>query len=372
MSGSQNEVSLRCLGLTKRYGDVVAVDAVDLVLTAGQTLALVGPSGCGKTTLLRLMAGLEIPDAGTIEAGGETLAGPGTMRAPEGRQIGIVFQDFALFPHLTVAENVAFGLRGDAAGRAARTRHLLDLVGIAGLRDRMPEQLSGGEQQRVAVARALAPEPRVLLMDEPFSNLDADLRVRVRREIKDVLERTGVTVAFVTHDQEEALFMAGRIAVMRDGRIEQVDSPERIFHHPSTTFVGRFLGAADFLSARVENGSLTTEIGPVDAPRPAGEHPLPAERPLPGEPMDREPLQVMVRPDDLTLQAAEPGHGVVTERAFTGPSFLYIVRLDSGAECHVRSPHSGEGPLDRQTRVAIGVSTGHTLTTFVDGRAVTE
>jgi iron(III) transport system ATP-binding protein len=356
-----SNIALRCQGLTKRYGDVVAVEGVDITLIAGETLGLVGPSGCGKTTLLRLLAGLEVPNGGTIEAGGKILAGPGVMLPPEQRRVGIVFQDFALFPHLTVVENIVFGLKGESVDRAMRTQHLLDLVGIADFRDRMPDQLSGGEQQRVALARALAAEPEVLLMDEPFSNLDPDLRIRVRHEIKEVLERAGVAVAFVTHDQEEALFMADRIAVMRRGKIEQVDSPERIFHHPSSIFVGSFLGTADFLPAWIENGTLVTEIGPADAPVPVG----------PGidMPPDGDPIQIMIRPDDLILRADNPGHGIVIERTFTGPSFLYSVRLDSGTECRVLAPYTTE-PLDLDARVALEFSAGHPFTSFVAGRTV--
>ncbi|MDP7619602.1 MAG: ABC transporter ATP-binding protein [Dehalococcoidia bacterium] len=356
----QTNVALHCVGLTKRYADVVGLDGVDLTLIAGQTVAIVGPSGCGKTTLLRLIAGLEVPDGGTVEAHGRILAGSNTMVGPERRRVGIVFQDYALFPHLTVWENVEYGISRPAVESAVRIQQLLSMVGIAHLRDRMPDQLSGGEQQRVALARALGPEPEVLLMDEPFSNLDTDLRARVRREIKDVLERAGVAVAFVTHDQEEALFMADRVAVMRDGRIEQVDTPERIFHAPSTTFVGRFMGTADFLAAhRTEAGSLITEIGPIDATLPTARQVSP----------DDAPIHVMVRPDDLSLEEADPGIGLVGERTFTGPSFVYRVTLDSGTACHILAPHTSE-PLDAGTRVAVRFSADHPLTVFVEGRSV--
>ena len=357
------DAALHCLGLTKRYGDVTAVDGVDLALAVGETLAVVGPSGCGKTTLLRLIAGLEVPDGGTVRARDETLAGPGVLAPPERRRIGFVFQDYALFPHLPVAQNVGYGLRGSMSERVVRAHDLMELVGIAHLRDRMPEQLSGGEQQRVSLARALAPRPDVLLMDEPFSNIDTGLRVRVRREIKDVLRQAGVAVVFVTHDQEEALFMGDRVAVMRDGRIEQVDTPFRMFHAPATSFVGHFLGTADFLPARIVEGTLMTEIGPVDAPAPDAISGGP-------EPEGAEPrMEVMVRPDDLSLRAEEPGQGVVEERVFTGPSFLYTVRLDSGSTCHAIEPHTAD-PLDAGSRVAVEVAAGHALATFVDGRTI--
>ncbi len=358
---SASDITLRCIGLSKRYGEVIGVDEVDLSLPAGRTLAIVGPSGCGKTTLLRLIAGLEVPDRGTIRAREKTLAGLGAMVPPEQRRIGFVFQEYALFPHLSVAQNVSYGLRGSTSWRIVRTQQLMELVGIAHLRDRMPEQLSGGEQQRVSLARALAPEPDVLLMDEPFSNLDTTLRVRVRREIKDILQRAGVAVLFVTHDVEEALFMADEIAVMRGGRIEQTDTPVRIFHAPATTFVGRFLGTADFLPARIVDGALVTEIGEVDAP-------------IPNQPWDESgrgtsSIEVMVRPDDLSVHSENPGAGVVEERVFTGPSFLYTVRLDSGSTCHALQPHTAD-PLEPGERVMVAIEARHALGTFVDGRAI--
>jgi len=222
-------------GVTKRYASETAVEDVSLSVREGELLTLLGPSGCGKTTTLRLMAGLERPSGGTIEVDDRRVAGPDAFVKPEERGIGLVFQEFALFPHLTVAENVGFGLadRPDEE-RAERVAEMLDLVGLADYADRPPSDLSGGQRQRVALARSLAPEPDVLLLDEPFSNLDVRLRVEMREEVHRILREAGVTAVSVTHDQEEALSISDRVAVMNDGRVEQVGSPEEVFHTPAT------------------------------------------------------------------------------------------------------------------------------------------
>ena len=220
--------ALRVRGLEKRYGDVEVLRGIDLDVERGEFLALLGPSGCGKTTALRVVAGFERPHAGSIEIGGDRVydatASGGRWVPPEGRRVGMVFQDYALFPHLSVARNIAFGLPRNAANREARVTSALATVGLAGLGDRTPDQLSGGQQQRVALARALAPEPEVILLDEPFSNLDADLRASVREEVRQILREAGMTAVLVTHDQEEALSIADRVAVMLDGKIVQVGS----------------------------------------------------------------------------------------------------------------------------------------------------
>jgi iron(III) transport system ATP-binding protein len=356
MTSQPQASALRTANLTKSYGQIAAVSDVSLELEAGRILALIGPSGCGKTTLLRLIAGLETPDQGVVEISGVPVAGIGVFAPPEKRQVGIVFQDYALFPHLSVAANIAYGLP-KGPERSRRVRDILALVGLKGFEDRAPHQLSGGEQQRVALARALAPGPKLLLMDEPFSNLDPDLRARVRREVKEILTRSGATVVFVTHDQDEALYMGDLIAVMDRGRLEQVDTPERVFHSPATTFVASFIGHADFLTALPLDGDcLMTGIGPVSVEAaPAG--------------LDADAnLQVMVRPDDLFLHPSMKGDGAIVERTFLGGFYLYRVVLDSGESCHSLLSHTQR--LEVGARVDVQVNAGHPLICFQDGRAV--
>jgi len=233
--------------ISKRYGDVNAVDHISLAVAQGEILVLLGPSGCGKTTTLRLIAGLERPDSGEVLLNGAVVAGKRWVE-PENRHIGLVFQDYALFPHLSVEANVNFGLRGWSRGdKSTRVNKLLDLVGLPNLGKRMPHELSGGQQQRVALARALAPKPDVILLDEPFSNLDAALRTQVRMEVRDILKETGTTAVFVTHDQEEALSLSDQVAVMFDGLIAQFGPPQQVYVHPSSPEVAAFVGEANFI-----------------------------------------------------------------------------------------------------------------------------
>jgi thiamine transport system ATP-binding protein len=246
--------SLTLDGLVKRYAGTTALEGVSLEVRDGEFFTLVGPSGCGKTTTLRTVAGFEAPDEGEVLFGGDSVAGV----PPEARDVGVVFQQYALFPHMSVAENVAYGLRfaDDPPDRERRVADLLDLVGLAGFEEREPAALSGGQQQRVALARALAPEPDLLLLDEPMSALDARLRERLRREVREIQAELGVTTIYVTHDQAEALAVSDRVAVMADGRVEQVGTPEAVYREPSTRFVAEFVGENNVFEGVVRDGRV--------------------------------------------------------------------------------------------------------------------
>jgi iron(III) transport system ATP-binding protein len=320
-------VSVRLEGVEKSFGETRAVAGVDLELGGGELVAVLGPSGCGKTTLLRLIAGFEAPDAGRITVGGEVVAGEGRAVAPERRRIGMVFQDYALFPHLRVEANVAFGLARRAADeRRELTRRALQLVGLAGNAGRYPHELSGGERQRVALARALAPQPDVVLLDEPFSSLDATLRADLRREVERILRDAEATALLVTHDQEEALSLADRVAVMRDGRIQQDGTPEEVYGRPTDRWVTRFLGDAEVLPGTAANGAVDCELG---------RFPIPAE--IEGE------VDVVIRPESVALgQGRAPRgdrshEGVVVAREYYGHDQLVVVELPSGRKVRSRS-----------------------------------
>ncbi|HSJ43407.1 MAG TPA: ABC transporter ATP-binding protein [Euzebyales bacterium] len=330
---------------TKRYGDVTALNGVSLAARRGELLAVVGPSGCGKTTLLHVIAGLTDVDAGRVTIGGRVVAGAGAWVPPEDRRVGIVFQEHALFPHLTVADNVSFGLpRG--AGRRARCAEALDLVHLAHMGDRYPHELSGGEQQRVALARALGPRPTVVLLDEPFSNLDANLRVRLRRETAAVLRASGTTAVFVTHDRQEALSIGDRVAVLNDGRLEQVDRPEVVFHVPRTRFVATFIGEADLLAGEVRGCVADTVVGAL---------------PVTGVDADGR-VDVMVRPHEVVVEIAGDANATVGHGEFRGAHVLHVLVLDGGGELRCEVPHTRA--LEEGARVRVSVDASHLLAAF--------
>jgi iron(III) transport system ATP-binding protein len=285
-----DDASISCRAVARTFGSVRAVDGLDLDVPRGALVALLGPSGCGKTTLLRMIAGFDRPDAGTITVDGRPVAGPGTHVPPERRGIGMVFQDYALFPHLDVAGNVGYGLGRRPDGR--RVAEMLELVGLTGLERRRPDELSGGQQQRVALARALAGRPHVVLLDEPFSNLDAALRTRLRGEVRRILREAGVAGLLVTHDHGEALGVADRVAVVHDGRVAQEGPPEEVYDRPATHWVAGFLGEVDVLRGPVVDGRVRTALGPVDAPPGLGDA-----------------ADVLVRPEQVEVAAPDGGGG---------------------------------------------------------------
>ena len=324
-------------GVTKRFGDTVAVDEASLCVDGGEIVAILGPSGCGKTTLLRLVAGFEHPDAGTVEIGGRIVGGAGAWVAPEERRVGMVFQDYALFPHLTVSENVGFGLRRRARG--ARVAELLAMVGLGDLGRRYPHELSGGQQQRVALARALAPAPELVLLDEPWSNVDPFLRETLRGEVAEIIRPLGVTAVLVTHDREEAFSLADRVALMRDGAIIQEGTAEELYFSPSSRWAAEFVGAVNVLSGDIVEGQVETAIGAFPANGSSG----------------TAGANVLVRPELLELEPDPSGAAEVVGREFRGHDVFYRVLLD-GVELVSQRPSTEVVPLG--SRVSIRLHEG--------------
>ena len=304
-----------------------------------------GPSGCGKTTTLRAIAGLESVSAGEIRLNGEPVATVHRHVPPEQRHVGMVFQDYALFPHMTVQDNVGFGLRhGPASERRRRIDEMLTLTGLSELARRYPHALSGGQQQRVALARALAPKPVLLLLDEPFSNLDPDMTYRMRKELLRLLKATHTTAILVTHDHEEALGMADAVAVLRHGRLEQFAPPETMYHLPASPFVAEFVGQADFIPGTIHDAVVRTPLG--DFPVPQGYR---------GGPN----VVVMIRPDDVHIGGNGNGAGTIQSRQFRGSETLYGILLASGDIVHSSASSTQFFPLDAQ--VALHIKATHTV-----------
>ena len=308
------------------YNGREVVRGLDFALPRGAIGCLLGPSGCGKTTVLRCIAGFETLRAGSIRMNGTLVSGPGVMLAPEKRRIGMVFQDYALFPHLPVAQNIAFGL--GALGRderEARIREMAELVRLAGALGQYPHELSGGQQQRVALARALAPRPELLLLDEPFSNLDVELRERLSLEVREIIKASGATAVLVTHDQHEAFAMADEVGVMHDGRIQQWDSAYNLYHRPANRFVADFVGQGVFLPAKVLNShSVEIELGVLE-----GE--IPSACQVGCDACGKGCIaDVLLRPDDVMHDDAAPTQAEVVHKAFRGAEILYTLRLASG------------------------------------------
>jgi iron(III) transport system ATP-binding protein len=313
---------VRLRGISKSFGAVRAVREVNLEIERGELVAVLGPSGCGKTTLLRTIAGFERPDAGCVVVGEEVVAGPGRFVPPEKRRIGMVFQDYALFPHLTVEANIGFGLATrPREQRNSLTRRTLELVGLQHKAASHPHELSGGERQRVALARALAPEPALVLLDEPFSSLDATLRAGLRREVELILRDAEATVLLVTHDQEEALSLADRLAVLREGRIVQVGAPEEVYGRPASRWAAQFVGEVNVLAGVARGSGVETELGVFDLRAPASGS-----------------VHVAVRPEQLELRADHDGNAEVIAREFRGHDVLYRLRHEGGRTLLVQLP----------------------------------
>lgn len=333
--------------LSKQFpgGAIPAIDGVTLTLPQGDLLSLLGPSGCGKTTLLRLIAGFERPQTGSIQLAGRTVAGPGAWLPPEQRDVGMVFQDYALFPHLTVAGNIAFGLQANdrKSGMAQliqqRVTEVLALVGLEGLEKRYPHELSGGQQQRVALARALAPRPALVLLDEPLSNLDATVRLRLRQEIRAILKAAGTSAVFVTHDQEEALSISDWVAVMRRGQVEQVDRPEIVYRDPSSRFVAEFVAQANFLPAQRQAQGWETEVGCFQVAESHSDQPL-------------QQGELMIRQEDLQLQQDDNAPVIIHDRQFLGREHRYCLRTPSGRELHARTSTDVELSVGQHVQVS--------------------
>jgi iron(III) transport system ATP-binding protein len=324
---SRSDGVLELVGIRQAYGRKIAVDNLSLQLPRGEIACLLGPSGCGKTSVLRTIAGFEPLLAGEIWLNGEIASRRGRTLAPEARRIGMVFQDYALFPHLTVSDNVAFGLHALASTqRAARVAEMLQVVGLRNVAASYPYELSGGQQQRVALARALAPRPELLLLDEPFSNLDVDLREQLGLEVRSILKAQGATAILVTHHQHEAFAMADVIGVMHRGRIEQWDSAYNLYHQPATRFVADFIGEGVLLPGVMENAQeIAVEMGTLQSREPLACW-------IGGGEGLRLPVDVLIRPDDIVHDDRSPIQAEVLHKAFRGAEILYTLRLDSGGK----------------------------------------
>lgn len=318
-------LEVRQLSVTYTGQSAAAVRGVSFALHAGDIGVLIGPSGCGKTTLLRAVAGLEPASSGDIRLGGQVVSQAGQSLPAEARQVGMVFQDYALFPHMNIGRNVAFGIDHlPRAQRQARVAEVLELVGLTGQESRYPHELSGGQQQRVALARALAPKPRLLLLDEPFSNLDVDLRERLAYEVRGILKAANTTALFVTHDQLEAFAVGDTIGVMHQGELHQWDNAYTLYHRPATRFVAEFIGHGVFTPAVIQSVAgqvvVQTPLGPLDH---VTECPLPNAYP-------KGVCDVLLRADDIVHDDHAPAKAQIMRKAFRGADFLYTLRLVTG------------------------------------------
>jgi putative spermidine/putrescine transport system ATP-binding protein len=327
--------------LTRAFGATRALDGLSIEIAPGELVALLGPSGCGKTTALRIVAGFEAADAGSVLVDGKDMSSVPSSR----RDMGMVFQSYSLFPNMSALDNVGFGLRMRKIGADERRRQageLLDMVGLAPQARQYPHQLSGGQQQRVALARALAIEPRVLLLDEPLSALDAKVRLQLREQIRTLQQRLGTTTLFVTHDQEEALSMADRVGVMRQGKLEQIAAPDELYDHPATAFVAEFVGVMNRIPGELQGGGRVTALGST----------VPVQGHSPPESAE---VDVLVRPEGLTMHVMENGNGIVTTRTFLGSVTRLSVQLDGDVPVQIDRPSAEAGALTPGTSVSVAL-----------------
>ena len=346
-----NNAVVECRDVGKSYGSVMAVNNINFELKSGEILSILGPSGSGKTTMLRLIAGFEAVDSGEISIHGCLVSGPSVHVSPDLREVGMVFQEYALFPHKTVVENVSFGLhRLSSNDRYGRTTEVLDLVGLSGLERRYPHELSGGQQQRVALARTIAPRPVTVLLDEPFSNLDADMRRRMRIEVETILRENGIATVFVTHDREEAFAMADQIGVMNNGCLEQLDTPKVIYHSPATQFVAQLGGMCDFLDGVVEGHLVETEIGNLPYTTSSGILKSGSN------------VDLLVHPNDFQIHADPQGLMVVQSREFRGDETILVVSAPSKAILRCRE--SSYSTITHGTRVTLIPRESHSFVAF--------
>jgi iron(III) transport system ATP-binding protein len=360
-------VILHLEGVTKQFSPTIApaVSSVNLTLCAGEILIFLGPSGCGKTTLLRLIAGFDRPQFGTIEIDQQVVAGKSQFVPPELRDVGMVFQDYALFPHLNVAKNIAFGLRKKYKNFTTKTQiadriaEVIGLVSLQGLENRYPHELSGGQQQRVALARALAPRPALVLLDEPLSNLDAQIRLKLRQELRDILKAAGTSAIFVTHDREEAFAIADRVAIMQKGHIEQIGTPYEIYQNPGSRFVAEFVTQANFLPAVCQGRVWETELGSFAMDRISQS--LILNRDILLLPHDISKcnispcaqVELMVRQEDLLMEPDESSQITISDRIFLGRELIYYLKTLSGQILIARTNANRLFPVGMRVKLSI-------------------
>ncbi|MDP7578170.1 MAG: ABC transporter ATP-binding protein [SAR202 cluster bacterium] len=343
--------TIECHKVSKRFGNVSVLDNLTLTVESGEILSVLGPSGAGKTTMLRTVAGFESLNSGEIRIQGELASSQSVHKPPELRQVGMVFQNYALFPHLTISKNIEFGIKKLAfKEQKRRLSHVLSLTKLTGLENRYPHELSGGQQQRVALARTLAPNPVVILLDEPFSNLDASLRLDVRREVGNIVRENRTTTIFVTHDREDSFGMADRVAVIREGTVDQIDPPDSLYHSPETPFVAIMSGAATFVSAEIQGDKAITEIGELP-------YTISSKSPT-----NNKRVMLLVRAHDFDLSPSSKTTCTVVAREFRGDEVMLTVKFASGATIQCKQHHSRK--LEPTTHVDLTPSNPHPFLAF--------